>query len=713
MKVKNNSYVNDLEFINEVLSCINTLVSYTYGPSAGIVGFTTPDTVSFESTKDGRTVVNKLVFSGDTDNRVLNIMKDLVRVIKLNSGDGSTSAVKLVSYLIKNALDVMYLDNTEEYKKGFNIFRNNIPKVIDKVVSDIIKILDIYKKKPTNFEDLLNIAKISLNNDEALIHPFRVLFNTLHKNNVTCNANNYFDIESTSDDEYGVYGKQGYTMPVKHFEYTAQKDFDIKEAYFMMTKSRINYEDLHYWSYFIEISSVFKHPIVVLISSIEEEAKTALTELYREFEARKIPIKLSIMVSPANFSSTTETFEDVGYLLNSSVINFEREYITTDTGYGEKSNPFFIKTGDPILDTDDKQKHKRAMVVLEKLYESLSSSRRCDFKKLGNNLVLTVSLKDSTEPNEPLRNHIENLREMAKEDTDQGMIAKSRLIKLDGSTYVIKVPEHITSDGYRRASAFMDATKAINSSLKDGFIMGGNVAPFEAIETLIRELTTDNDDIDCRELVTNLTKNESLYLKDLTPIYKIVLSIMKNSYGELIQDIIGDKEYKDVVNYSNQTICDEIVIEPYMTDYTILRHSLATFSTLVASRLLILIDPAEAGRMDSLSRVSTIDLNMSPRVNVSSNVNLNKSQEPAATTAPIVNTVNNILVPKDQIQNQENVAQTIQEPPQENIETVVQPLQPPIPEKSGMTEEERKEHIKKVFAVHPVGNVTITGNFNG
>ena len=190
MKIKNNSYENDLIPINEVLSQLGYIINYTLGPRAGYVAFTTKDTIDFDYTKDGRTVIDKIVFEGDTENRILNVVKKLVKVIKNESGDGSTSAVMLLTHLVRNALNVLELDNTEEYKRGCNIFRNNIPKVIDKIVKDIVKILELKRTKPTTFDELLNIARISLNNDDTLLHPFVVLFNTKLKHEFKNNSVN-------------------------------------------------------------------------------------------------------------------------------------------------------------------------------------------------------------------------------------------------------------------------------------------------------------------------------------------------------------------------------------------------------------------------------------------------------------------------------------------------------------------------------------------
>ncbi len=718
MKIKNNSYENDLVPINEVLSQLGYIINYTLGPRAGYVAFTTKDTIDFDYTKDGRTVIDKIVFEGDTENRILNVVKKLVKVIKNESGDGSTSAVMLLSHLVRNALNVLELDNTEEYKRGCNIFRNNIPKVIDKIVKDIVKILELKRTKPTTFDELLNIARISLNNDDTLLHPFVVLFNTLKENNVPCNENNYFDIEPSSTDKYEVFGKQGYSMPVKNFAYTPFKDQNIDESYLLMTKSRINYEDLHYWYYIIETSAVFKNPITVIVSSIEDEAKTALDQFYKDFEAKEFPIKLSIMVSPANYGSTVDTFEDLGYLLNSNITNFEKEYITADTGYGEQSTPFFIKTGNEILDTNPEPKYKaeRALFVMKQLYEQLQKTRRCDFRKMGNDLVATVSVVDATAVNEPLTKHIERLRDTSKDENEQvSLPALGRLRKLDASTFVIKVPEHITGDGYRRASAFLDATKAINSSLKDGYIMGGNITPYEATKTLIDELKLSDDEFDntCKNLVKELSEIKSLYVKDLQPVYNLLLMLLSKSYKDLIHDILGDLSIEEVVNSNRNTICDEIVIEPYLTDYTILLHSITTFSALVTSRLFILFDHVEATRLKSSSVVSTE--NTIPKINTKYQTQIKKMQE--QTVSVDASTFLQSLEKKEENKEEPTVSienidipnpDTPQVPPvTENVNKVNVELDPA--EKFAQ-DQRRREAIQRAYSVPAPSNFKVTGS---
>ena len=702
MNIKNNLYENDIVHVNDLLLSMSEAISYTFGPSGGHVSFTSKDTVSFDYTKDGRTVIKNMIFENDTDNRIANIIKDLVKTIKNASGDGSTSAVKLVSHLVKNAVKVLSLDNTEEYKKGALIFRNNIPKVMDKVVDDILKIIEVYKKQPSSFDDLIDIARISLNNDESLLQPFRILFNTLKEYNTKFDPKNYFNIEPSDTDKYEVMRKQGYSLPTKNFMFAPiNYTNSVENAHLLMTKARINFEDLHYWSYMIQHSAGFKNPVVVIVSSIEEEAATALTELYRSFEAQDYSVKMIIMTMPSNFSSTHTTLEDLSYLLNSSVVNLIKEYITNDTGYGEKSNPFFIKTGDEELDANNPEaKFKRSLAIVNQIYAKISIAKKCDIKKMGRDLVLTVSAEDSQEPNEQLAIHINRLKDISEGETEEAASAKARLNSLDTSMYVIRVPEHLIGDGYRRASAFLDATKAINSSLKDGYIMGANTAPYEASKSILSSIDIDMDNFEeeCKNYILEISNVKSLYIKDLNPVYRTLLLIIAKSYMDLIKDIIRDLDYNEVVDYNNMTMCDEKVIEPFKTDYTILLHSMSTFSILITSRALMLISPEEATKMKNLKNIAAIgDVRTSP---LPSNYNTNVFATPMGDTLTKVQ-ADNITEHKADLILPDN-PMTVGKA----VDMSAQVTQTP---KRELTQEEINKSIQEAFAVTPIGPVKITG----
>ena len=91
---------NDLLFITSVLSKIEDVVSQTYGPKAGYVARIDNEDrgLGFTYTKDGMTVLNNVKFTRNPELDIARLVCNLADSIKATSGDGSTTAAKLLYY---------------------------------------------------------------------------------------------------------------------------------------------------------------------------------------------------------------------------------------------------------------------------------------------------------------------------------------------------------------------------------------------------------------------------------------------------------------------------------------------------------------------------------------------------------------------------------------------------------------------------------------
>ena len=208
---------NDMLYILSILEQIDKTVGKTFGPHSGYV---VSELISkrtnvreMKYTKDGQSTLEAMNFQIPTDLMVANEVTKLTLAIKAKSGDGSTTAVRLLYNLVKSsARDIRdHIENIYDY-------RITTPKVI-KLLLDLIKEeVENSKVKSTNYDDIRQIGYISLNCDDDLVKPIEELTEHL-KSEKTPLDENFLLMSSVSNEieETKLIKRPGYRLSVKEF----------------------------------------------------------------------------------------------------------------------------------------------------------------------------------------------------------------------------------------------------------------------------------------------------------------------------------------------------------------------------------------------------------------------------------------------------------------------------------------------------------------
>lgn len=109
-------------------------------------------------TKDGVSVAREISFSDHYKNTGALIVKEAAENVNTIAGDGTTTTVLLASELCREGINLVSAGKEPvELQKG-----------MDAAAADVIKQIDQYKLKLRDDKDILSIATISANNDEAV-----------------------------------------------------------------------------------------------------------------------------------------------------------------------------------------------------------------------------------------------------------------------------------------------------------------------------------------------------------------------------------------------------------------------------------------------------------------------------------------------------------------------------------------------------------------
>lgn len=643
--VSHNLHENNLKFVNNVLREINKVISFTYGPNAGYISLTNEHISGFEYTKDGKTVLDNLKFNGLPETKILNVVRNVAHEIKENSGDGSTSAAKLLAYLVNNTENLYNIIDKEnkETLRGLKIFRNNLPKVldytIDKILNNLKKMEIEHDGLVSNFmvtpdkvtyNDLEKVAFVSLNNDEELLLPFSELFRTLKEHEVPISDKIYIDAEFGDTERFKLSDKKGYALPVKSFSIVPVEK--VENAKVLVTNNGITFDILYALSKFISMSCDFEQPVVFIVSSIEPESREHLKKIYTDLWKMQKSPKLFFLEMTMGRTVSMNAIEDITYLLSSNVVNFRENYLTWEHGIKDISVPSFTKAHEESTEIEDDNNFK------SNILELLSKTNSCDIKRVGRDLILSVK---NHVPSIALQKHIEIIKEQIEsEDEEIASIARGRLSKLDSYSYTIVIPKRILGDGLRKSTAYSDAVKSINSTIKNGYVMGGNIAPYETIMTLINVHGVDNSKPSNNVLETEILKSleEIGNIKNPLDVPKdkfseVFLYLLAMSYRNIIDDILEHFSYDDMVDILNKKINGRTVLEPFETDSIVLRYAGYTFSNFVSNYGLLFDDPFDALKLNTTYSDNVLKSVYNPTSTNVTNINLvkNTSIEPIHT----------------------------------------------------------------------------------
>lgn len=584
--LKPNVVENNLLYISSVLGYIDNVVSKTYGPYSGYVtSIKMADTQEREITytKDGYRTLAYMSFNSTIDRDILNITRALADEVKSESGDGSTTAVKVLYNTVRQGSEAIINND-----KGIYNYRINTPKAVELILSKIDDVVEKQAKKADKYQDILDCAFIAVNNDETLMGPFKEIVSDLIEREVDIQKDGleiaaFRSIgKSTKVEKNPGFNLGAYRFIGRPMDYTVP----IAKVILLSNNISMDYngfilprliEDAQILGEAMGINTVY------ICSGFDNVCKRELARTLRSYEAKDKKLFCDFIEVPYIYDATNYKKEDLSYFTNVDEINIndfaEKRPGIVDPNVDTMDNTELVKwrlsvdkDGNII---DDLFGYKKFNDVFK---EQLEKGQFVSLRYI-NGVGLSISTIDSSAKNTMYEAHIEKLKEIVRDSKEEDLVmaAKERLLYMKDNYYSIYVGQRV-SDSERIFDAINDAARAVSAIIRDGYHMGGSIGALNILYGIKEELQKEQD---------SSVKVTALYLVEL----------LRNSFKEIIPLLFEDRisinkaaELKRL-NFEDMTFDNIRVIAPISTDKVIIKTVLMQFSSLFSSLILELDHP--------------------------------------------------------------------------------------------------------------------------
>lgn len=601
--LKPNVVENNLLYIASVLGYIDNVISKTYGPYSGYVTsikMANTEERGITYTKDGyRTLVN-MSFNSRIDIDILNITRALADEVKKESGDGSTTAVKVLYNTIRQASEAIINDDENIYSK-----RINTPKAVELILSKIDEVVEKQSKRPESYQDILDCAYIAVNNDSTLMNPFNEIVSDLIEREVKLGKD---DLEITAFRSTGkttkVEKNPGFNLGAYRFV-GRPLDYSVPLAKVVLLSNNLSMdyngfilprliEDAQILGTAMGITTVY------ICSGLDNVCKRELARTLRSYEAKDKKLFCDFVEVPYIYDATNFKKEDLSYFTSVDEINLndfvEKRPGIVDPNVDNMDNTELVKwrlsvdkEGKLI---DDLYGYKK---FNEAFKEQLEKGQFVSMKYI-NGIGLSISTINTSVKNTMYEAHIEKLKEIVRDSKEEDLVrvAKERLLYMKDNYYSIYVGQRV-SDNERVFDAYNDAARAISAMIRDGYHMGGSVGALNILYGIKEEILKEED---------SRVKEAALF----------IIEMLRNSFKEIIpllfEDRISIEKAGELgrIDFDDMMFDNTRVIVPISTDKTIIKTVLMQFSSLFSSLIIELDHPDDTfimnkGTKDILKRL--------------------------------------------------------------------------------------------------------------
>lgn len=628
---------NDLLFFTAVMSKIDDVVSYTYGPKSGYVAKVDDKDrgVGFTYTKDGMATLNDLHFSRNAENDIVKMVSALGWEMKKRSGDGSTTAAKFLYNLVNTGANVILQDDEEYVHK----LRINTPKAKELVIKEINNVFSLDYENHKNkgkggIEDIVPAAFISLNNDESLLKPFNDLYEYLINNNIELDKSfTVMALQGVNDNTY-IDTRPGFMLGTPRFILNPNKD-KMERVKLIMLNLTVTHDMLKYIIIPImdlaqmEAKDKDGNPlnVVFFVNDISDDTKVLMEQIYKEMitvnedgSAKPLP-RFEFISSRVIYSKLSRMEKDLSYLVDSDIINFDETFLEKRSKVEPLVNGNNVVYDDEIdnVDTTSLIKWKANFTrdtmgnITKKDYyygyrkfkelflKNIEKSKFVDIVRTeGSGLTLALSEGETT--SELFNDYLNIIKEESRsEDPEVASQARERLHHLNDQLFIINVAKTKYDDD-RLYTAYRDAAGSVTSIVKYGYHMGASVGLLEALREVEAELSF--------KIKFNIA-TEGRQMNDIEETAMFLIKILQKCTLELISTLLRDikgKELYDDINHGDNYVdalrhediipdkflFDGIkVISPIESDLVMVKMVLNQFANIFSSLCIEYNDPMD------------------------------------------------------------------------------------------------------------------------
>lgn len=595
--LKPNVVENDLLYITSVLGYIDSVISKTYGPYSGYVtSIKMADTQERQITytKDGYRTLANMSFNSRIDTDILNITRALANEVKTESGDGSTTAVKVLYNTVKQASEAIINNDDNIYSK-----RINTPKAVDLILSKLDEVASKKAIKPTSVQDIIDCAYISVNNDMTLMEPFKEIASDLIEKEVDIKDGG-LEISAfrSTGKNTKVEKNPGFNLGAYRF-IGRPLDYSIPVAKIILLSNNLSMdyngfilprliEDAQILGDGTSINTLY------ICSGLDNVCKRELARTLRSYEAKHKQLYCDFLEVPYIYDATNYKKEDLSYFANIDEINIndfvEKRPGIVDPNVDNMDNTELVKwrlgvdkDGNIVDDLLGYKKYNKAHK------EQLEKGEFVSVKYI-HGVGMSISHISTGKKNTTYEAHIEKLKEIVKDSKEEDLVnvAKQRLQYMKDNYYTIYVGQRV-SDNERIFDAYNDASRAVSAMIRDGYHMGGSIGAIDIIHSVKEELE--------KEEKSN-PRDTALFLLDL----------LKNSFKQIIPLLFEEKitiekaVEQGRIDFDSMMFDSTRVIVPISTDLTIIKTVLLQFSSLFSSLIIELDHPDDTFIMKTATK---------------------------------------------------------------------------------------------------------------
>ena len=414
---------------------IHDVVGSTLGPGGRnvIIKHNTYDVP--QVTKDGVTVARKMKLQNYWHNIGCQLIKQASMRTAIDAGDGTTSSV-VMAYTLMKLIDELINENpTIDVHRLRHEMESTKDVLLEKLREIAIPIVDN--------QQVFDIAKISMNNDEKLASLLAEIYGKIGKDGIVV-----LEQSQLSDITYSI--ESGFRF-----------DGGWQSHYFVRDKSKMSFQS--------DDCAIFitNHKI--------QDGKTMLQTLSRIYGVGVRDLLIIAENIEGEALSTLIANNQSGKmnicLVNPPYYGQKREEYLTDMSISLGMKPLMVgdQSVSPTSFTED--------------YFSCGRSVFVDKNT-------TTIRNDKESVSSDVEDHIANLKNlMDSDDEDKDWIEK-RIATLRSSVAVIKVGGNSESEVYEHKDRLEDAICAIRSAYKDGIVVGCGITYLRLIQSLNPSLDT-------------------------------------------------------------------------------------------------------------------------------------------------------------------------------------------------------------------------------
>ena len=486
-------------------------------------------------TKDGVSVLDFIDFTDPYKNMGVNFVKDSVRKVNNECGDGSTTTTLLSVELCEAGNELIERDfDAVDVKRGFQ-----------KASKDVIKVLEKNKKSIESEEDILKVATISANNDPEVGQIITDAFLGVGEDGVVI-----ADVAHNRKGETSITFSSGFEIPRGYVSScSVNSDNDtvkyVNPQFFVYGKKIENLKDIQ------PIFQIAKGDLVIVAPSYSDDFISLFIE----------------NVSSGRFNAT----------------------IIGPAGASREA------MDDNLVDI---AKVTGATIVEGKLGKSIDSFNAGYFGSAENFTASSkkVNILGGKGNPEELEKHIQSIKalvEKGKNGTDAEVLSEyelnyynERIASLSGGVAIIWIGGFTDAEVKEKKDRFEDAINAVRTAINDGILAGGGAGLLHAVKEVA----------DSHIRIDNATE-EAGYQKFLkvmeVPARTIIASTGKDP-GYWSEKIKESNDSNFGYNAKAEELCNDMyntgIIDPVKVEIMAIQYSTSLAGTFITTDCVITSD---------------------------------------------------------------------------------------------------------------------------